>query len=226
MQTAKDDEKSFHTTRLYPVCEWAAMRYNEYMAQRTLGPISFDRVVEAVEAVRQRLLRATAALDRAGIPYGVVGGNAVAVWVARVDPAAVRNTQDVDIMVRRADLDAVTAALGQEGFVRRKVLGIEMFLDGPRGRPREAVHMLFAGEKVRPEYSVPTPEITETEQGTQFRVLALDALVRMKLTSFRRKDQVHIEDMLEVGLIDASWCQRLPVELAARLQEILDNPEG
>lgn len=196
------------------------------MSKLVLGPISFDRVVEAVEAVRNRLLRAAAALESAGIPYAVVGGNAVAVWVARIDPAAVRNTQDVDILVRRSDLDAVTTALEQAGFVRANVLGVEKFLDGPSGRPRDAVHLLFAGEKVRPEYTLPAPEISESEQGPQFRIPTLDALVRMKLMSFRRKDQVHIEDMLEVGLIDASWCQRLPADLAARLQEILDTPNG
>ena len=40
------------------------------------------------------------------LPYAVVGGNAVAAWVSRVDQAAVRNTQDVDIVLRRADLAA------------------------------------------------------------------------------------------------------------------------
>jgi hypothetical protein len=225
-KAAQDKYKHVHTPRLYAVCEWLAMRYNGGMSKIVLGPISFDRVVQAVEAVRNRLLRATASLESAGIPYAVVGGNAVAVWVARIDPAAVRNTQDVDILVRRSDLDAVTSALQGAGFVRRNVLGVEMFLEGPRGRPRDGVHVLFAGEKVRPEYSLPAPELTDTEQGPQFRIVNLDALVRMKLTSFRRKDQVHIEDMLDVGLIDASWCQRLPADLAARLQEILNTPDG
>jgi len=48
----------------------------------------------------------------------------------------------------------------------------------------------------------------------------------MKLTSFRRKDQVHLSDMLEVGLIDVTWTKRLPPELAARLQSLIDTPEG
>jgi len=48
----------------------------------------------------------------------------------------------------------------------------------------------------------------------------------MKLTSFRRKDQVHVLDMLDVGLIDATWCARFPPELAARLQELVDNPDS
>ena len=45
----------------------------------------------------------------------------------------------------------------------------------------------------------------------------------MKLTSNRRKDQVHIEDLHSVGLVDESWCQELPKELGARLKHILDT---
>ena len=82
-----------------------------------LGPFSLDRVVRAVELVRERLLRATAALERAGIPYAVAGGNAVALWVSRVDVSAVRNTSDVDLLVRRADLDAIERTLEATGFV-------------------------------------------------------------------------------------------------------------
>jgi hypothetical protein len=66
----------------------------------------------------------------------------------------------------------------------------------------------------------------ESEAREQFRVLSLEALVRMKLTSFRLKDQVHLQDMIGVGLIDATWPARFPPELAARLQQILDNPNG
>src|SRR5215475_14408580 len=108
------------------------------MVPAALGPISFDKVVEAVEAVRQRLLRATAALDAAGVPYAVVGGNAVAVWVARVDKAAVRNTQDVDILIRQPDLPAATIALESAGFVYRHAAGIDMFLDGAGAKARDA----------------------------------------------------------------------------------------
>lgn len=71
-----------------------------------------------------------------------------------------------------------------------------------------------------------TPDVSESETAGFFRLLSLDALVRMKLTSFRDKDRVHLRDLLEVGLIDASWCARLPAALRARLQNLLDNPES
>src|SRR5690349_8320433 len=96
---------------------------------RPLEPISLERMVRAVERVRERLIRATAALDAAGVDYAVGGGNAVAAWVSRVDEAAVRNTQDVDILLRRADLDSATTALEAAEFLRRHVAGIDRFLD-------------------------------------------------------------------------------------------------
>lgn len=196
------------------------------MASVALGEFSWDRIIQAVEAVKERLLRAAAALEKAAIPYAVVGGNAVAAWVARVDRAAVRNTQDVDILLRRADLDDATTALAQVGFVRRHVAGIDLFLDGPKAKARDAVHVVFAAEKVRAEYVASAPDVTESEMADHYRVLTLEALVRMKLTSFRRKDQVHVLDLIDVGLIDASWAARLPPALATRLQELLDNPDG
>ncbi len=58
------------------------------------------------------------------------------------------------------------------------------------------------------------------------RVLSLEALVRMKLTSFRDKDRTHLRDLIDVGPVDGSWRTRLPDQLAGRLQELIDKPEG
>ena len=90
--------------------------------------------MRAVELVRRRLLRATAALEAAGIPYAVAGGNAIALWVSRVDVSAVRNTSDVDLLVRRADLEAIRAALAASGFEYRHAADPDLFLDGPEGK--------------------------------------------------------------------------------------------
>src|SRR2546423_1897392 len=114
------------------------------------GNVSWERMIRAVEKVRERLMRAVAALEAAGVPYAVAGGNAVAAWVSRVDEAAVRNTQDVDILLRRADLEAAKAAMERAGFVYRHAASLDMFLDGPNARARDAVHLVFACEKVRP----------------------------------------------------------------------------
>ena len=191
-----------------------------------LSPFSLDRMVRAVEKVRERLLRATAALEGAGVEYAVAGGNAVAAWVARVDETATRNTTDVDILLRRTDLAAAIAALNAAGFVHRHLSGLDVFLDGPGGKVRDAVHIVFAGEKVRPDESVSNPDVSESEAADQFRILSLEALVRIKLTAYRDKDRTHLRDLLDVGLIDASWCDRYPPALADRLQVLVDTPGG
>jgi len=196
------------------------------MAEPGYGSVSWERMVNAVERVRERLLRAAAALDVEEVPYAVAGGNAVAAWVSRVDEAAVRNTQDVDILLRRSDLERASRALAKAGFVFKHVAGIDLFLDGPKARARDAVHVVFAGEKVRPHYVLPAPDVAEAEATPAFRVLKLDALVRMKLTSFRDKDRVHLRDLIDVGLVDTTWRAQLPEPLAQRLQQILDTPEG
>jgi hypothetical protein len=185
-----------------------------------------DRMERAVTKVRERLLRATAALNRAGIPYAVVGGNAVASWVATIDEGAVRTTRDIDLLVRRDDLPAITVALEQAGFVHDELLDVVMFRDGQEGKPSEAIHLLFAGERLRPEHLLPAPEIQTVQDAAHFPVIALESLVVMKLMSNRRKDQVHLEDMIGVGLIDASWLTRLPPVLAERLRQILDTPDA
>jgi hypothetical protein len=196
------------------------------MAKVVIGEVSWERMIRAVEKVRDRLLRAAAALEQAGIPYAVVGGNAVAAWVARVDESAVRNTQDVDIILRRADLEVAKTAMAGAGFIYRHAASIDMFLDGPKAKARDAVHVLFAGEKVRQDDLIPVPDVTESEGTPTFRLVSLEPLVRMKLTSFRDKDRTHLRDFLAVNLIDATWCSRLPPELANRLQQLLDNPDG
>ncbi|MFM8933930.1 MAG: hypothetical protein ACKOS8_18860, partial [Gemmataceae bacterium] len=114
-----------------------------------MGDGTLQRMVLAVEKVRDRLKRAATCLESAGIPYAVIGGNAVAAWVSEVDPSAVRNTQDVDILLNRSDLDGAQQALVTAGFVRRDAWGITMFLDGAEARARDAIHVVFAGETPR-----------------------------------------------------------------------------
>ena len=191
-----------------------------------LLPFSIDRMVRAVEKVKDRLRRSTAALEAASVPYVVVGGNAVAAWVSRVDESAARATQDVDILIRRSDLDRAKSALESAGFIYRHVAAIDMFLDGPGAKARDAVHVIFASERVRPTDLAPNPEPEPWEDAEGYRILPLEQLVRIKLTVFRLKDRVHIQDMIGVGLIDETWPSRFIPELAERLQGLLDDPDG
>jgi hypothetical protein len=166
-------------------------------------------MLNASERVKQRLFRAAAAMDG-----------------ARVDETAVRNTQDVDILLRRSDLEAARGAMEAAGFVHRHSAGMEVFLDGPAAKARDAVHLIFANEKVRPHEPAANPDVSESEAADQFRVLSLEPLVKIKLTAFRDKDKVHIRDLMDVGLVDETWLTRLPAELATRLKLLLDTPGG
>jgi hypothetical protein len=188
--------------------------------------VGWERALMAAEKVKERLRRATKALDQAGIRYAVVGGNAVAEWVARIDDEAVRNTRDVDILMCRADFAAARSALEGAGFVYHHLLDVDTFIDGPQGKPSAGVHLLFAGEKVRPEDEQPCPQIDDSERAVEFQVVSLAALVGMKLVSWRLKDRVHLLDLIQIGLIDSSWPARLPSPLKERLQQLLDNPNG
>jgi hypothetical protein len=191
-----------------------------------ITPIGWERALMAAEKVKERLRRATHALDAAGVPYAVVGGNAVAEWVGRADEDAVRNTRDVDLLVRRPDLAPARTALEAAGFVYHHVLDVDMFIDGPQGKPSGGVHLLYAGEKVRPDDQHASPGLDESERAAEFQVVTLAALARMKLTAWRDKDRTHLRDLIGVGLIDATWPARFPPSLGDRLQALLDDPNG
>jgi hypothetical protein len=196
------------------------------MADAAVAPIGWERALMAAEKVKERLRRATKALDDAGVPYAVAGGNAVAEWVARVDEEAIRNTRDIDLLVRRADLAAARTALEGAGFFYYHLLDVDMFIDGPQGKPSGGVHLLYAGEKVKPEYEHASPNLDESERAAEFQVTSLEALTRMKLIAWRDKDRTHLRDMIGVGLLDATWPARLPPPLGDRLQQLLDDPNG
>jgi hypothetical protein len=190
------------------------------------GDVLWDRIERAVEKVKDRLRRVTRALNAANIPYAVIGGNAVQHWVSQVDESVVRNTQDVDIIINEPDLERAIEVLGKEGFIFGRSSGVSLFLDGPNAKARDAVHVLFAGKKVREEYPAPVPEIDQYEMMADARTLPLDRLVGMKLTSNRDKDRVHIRDMISIGLIDATWLDRFSPVLRLRLQDLLEDPDG
>ena len=189
------------------------------------GDELWRRMNRAVEKIQERLEKTAATLEAAQIPYAIIGGNAVRAWVAQADEAAVRTTRDVDVLLNRMDLPRAIEAMEKVGFIYRVGKGIPMFMDGPDSKARDAVHVLFANERVRNSDILPTPGIHESEPINSIRTLSLEALVRMKLNVFRRKDQMHLIDMLDVELIDDSWLERLPIELAVRLKELIDNPE-
>jgi len=89
----------------------------------------------------------------------VVVGFAAAAWIATVDESAVRNTQKIEILLRRADRESAILALESVGFIPRENAVI---LDGPNARNRDAVQFVFAGEIRSAGCEFPTPDATES----------------------------------------------------------------
>ncbi len=176
----------------------------------------------ALEDVTNRLRRICGALEQASVPYALAGGQAVALWVASKDPAAVRTTKDVDILIRREDLPQARAAALSVDMDYFEVMGVGMFLEQSDPNPRHAVHLLWAGEKVRPSYDAPSPTIDQQETlPGEIRVVSLAGLIQMKLQSNRDQDRVHLRDMIDVGLVQRDLLTELPSELASRLKGLL-----
>ncbi len=193
---------------------------------RVTGEALWNRMERAVERVNDRLRRTVSILEAAGVPYAVIGGHAVRAWVAQVDEAAVRNTRDVDILVRPSDYPAFREAMVAAGFHERETAGLAMFTETPDGSARDAVHVVLTGAMVRPGEPDANPDIEPIVRAAGFQTVPLEVLVRMKLNSYRLKDRVHIQDMVSLGMIDASWLERLPPALAERLAALLADPDG
>jgi len=151
------------------------------------------------------------ALAAAGIECRVIGGLAVFLHVNEVEPIAARLTRDVDVAIARADIDRIRAVVEPLGFRFRHVAGVDMFVDAKAPRATSAIHVVYLD-------AVPVSDPVRTRNGILIAPVA--DLVRMKLTSFRLKDKVHIQDMDSVGLITPEIEAGLSEPLCARLAEV------
>jgi hypothetical protein len=172
------------------------------------------------------LHRITGPLIAEHVPHELIGGLAVLVHVEEADPEHSTLTRSVDLMIRRSDLERVREIATRHGFRFRHTAGLDMLLYGDTTSARNAVHLLFSGEKVRPNQATPNPPIqpeTKSLLGAEVFVIPVADLVRMKLSAFRDKDRVHIRSMDAAGLITAEVERALPVELQERLQHIRET---
>jgi hypothetical protein len=169
------------------------------------------------------LHRIAGSLEAAGVRYELVGGMAVLVHVEEADPSQSMLTRDVDLMIERTDLERVTEIAAKDGFRFRHAAGLDMLIFDAAGSARNAVHLIFSGEKVRPAQATPNPEIAPEAKlvhGKPIMVIPVAGLLRMKLSSYRLKDQVHVQVMDAAGLITPEVERKLPPELLPRLQHV------
>lgn len=192
--------------------------------------VTFDfSVLARGEHYMEELLRKAAAVSRAlkqaGVPHAVIGGLAVRAYLDTEDEPPALTTRDLDILLRREDIGRARQALEALGFAYREVMGLPAFIP-PGKKLRDGVHVVLSGEKVKPDSLYPCPpfapeSLLDGREG--FTCLDLRNLVFMKLTSFRPKDQSHLQDLLEMGLITAEMQAALPPDLQARLQQVLEQ---
>jgi len=179
---------------------------------------SLDRFVEQLFEIMKRF---TTALSQAGIDYRLIGGIATFLHVNERSPIAARLTNDIDAAIKRPDLEAIIRAVEPFGFTYRHAAGMDMLLDASSPSTRSGVHLIFVGEKVRASDLEPVPDFSPAAESVEGALVAPVAdLVRMKLTSFRLKDKVHIQDFDGVGLITKEIEAQLPDLLRQRLAEV------
>jgi hypothetical protein len=147
-------------------------------------------------------------------------------------PITLVNSRDVDMVIHRADLGRVVAAMGRAGFVYDRAAHVNLFLrrshwpddrrSGVRLGLAEGIHLLFAGEGGGPEhFENPSPEssaqFADTFWGADytFRVIDLEQLVLMKLNSAssgRLKDLIHLVELWESGAIADELVRRVALD--------------
>ena len=172
------------------------------------------------------LHKITDALAAEKIPHELIGGLAVLIHVEEADPAQTALTRDVDLMVRRSDLERVKEAAAKNGFRFRHAAGVDMLLYGSTESAKNRVRLIFSGEKVRPNQATPNPPIHPERKvihGQEVLVVPVSDLVRMKLSFYRDKDRVHIRSMDAAGLITREVEEGLPDELRSRLQHVRET---
>ncbi len=172
---------------------------------------------EAVDALLDVVDRLSALMRDTSIPYELIGGMAVFIHMQQVSEENARLTNDVDVSIRRSDLDRLKDAASRFGFQYRHSAGIDMLVDANSRTAKGAIHFVFSGEKVRPDYLAAVPEITSPPLIRGVRIAPIEHIVLMKLTSFRLKDMMHLRDMLNVGLITPDIADTLPPALRERL---------
>jgi hypothetical protein len=168
------------------------------------------------------------ALKSSHIPFAVIGGLAVRAYVGKVDPSAMMTTRDIDVLMRRDDLEGAKRALARLGYAYRVVMGTPAFI--PHGKKfRDGIHVLVAGDKPRPGAQYPAPDLDEAaleDSPEGFPVIDLNRLVFLKLGSYRPKDVAHLQDFAELGLLFPRCPEGWPVEFQSRLDQIFELNRG
>jgi hypothetical protein len=178
-------------------------------SQARAAPFNFWRGLKELslffqgkDEVHKSMRRLARRLDRAGIPYAVVGGMAVFAHKHR------RATNDVDVLVTAEGLQAFRQKLEGKNYRRRE------------GRARKFVDRLndvgidflvagmFPGTGARGPIVYPDPdEVAEVID--KVRVINLVDLIQLKLAARRYQDFADVVNLISAHDLDESFAKRL-----------------
>jgi len=193
------------------------LTYEEFLLRAAeRGEVVNTMFEERLFALVASLRRIADVLSSEQIPCEVIGGLAVLIHVEEANPEYSALTRDVDLMVRREDLDHIKDAAAKGGFRYRHAAGVHMLINMGSDHAKDTVRLIFTEERVRPDFLAENKRIL----GQDVSVIPVPDLVRMKLTSFRLEDQVHIKALEAAGLITSEAETQLTPELRMRLTQV------
>jgi hypothetical protein len=184
-----------------------------------------DDMFRATKLVYEREVAIAQALINAGISFALSGSNATYLWIASVEEAATRNFRNVEFIIERIDVERVIDVLA--GLNLTAALKIEhvLFRHDETHRDRWADQAIIADSLVGSN-AIRAPRLNSICYIREMPVLSLPVLVAFQISRWQVDDQVDLRDLIDVGLHDAKWLERLRPEMVGRLEELLNSPDG
>jgi hypothetical protein len=150
----------------------------------------------------------TERLDRAGIPYALIGGMALA------QHGFVRMTEDIDILLTPEDLEKFKAQLLGRGYVLAFSGANKTFRDTETGVRIEVITSgEYPGDGLPKPVAFPDPATAAAAMG-DFQVISLEKLIELKLASgmtaaHRRRDLADVQDLIRTLQLDQAFAEKL-----------------
>lgn len=175
--------------------------------------------------VQKRQSTIVASLLKQNIAFALSGSNATYLWIENTDSSAVRLFRNIEFIINREDIEAVILALAAVELKADQRGDCVVFRSPTTKRERTSDRSYLSGELVE-NSDVRIPELKTIAFLRGVPVIELETLVQFQLRRHKLDDRVDVRDLIDVGLVDQTWTSKLPPELAPRLQELLDTPDG
>jgi hypothetical protein len=168
------------------------------------------------DEVHKALRRVTRRLERAGIPYAIVGGMAVNAHKYK------RTTADVDLLLTREGLDAFVEKFVTKNYTR-KPERLRQFLDRVNKVGVDIlVTGLYPGSGKPGPIAYPDPtDVAETIDTVQ--VVNLLTLIQLKLAARRYRDFSDVVELIRFNNLDEGYLDHLDPSVRSDFIECLEE---